>query len=263
MTQVRGLLCAVVVALLLAGCGTIRMEGTTTVLSPNEAEQKVELNAEGLLGQALSSRTSVDDLTKDGWSANLQRTGNSVHLSLTRRGSLAQAFDMPEGTAVGTKKPDARVDVKEGLFNREYHITVTLPPSDVAAGVGAAAQQPGLNGTPGLTLPPEQMQQMRDMLKSAITFSWTIALPGKLVETNADRAATNSGTWELDLDRLQSGVEMRIVSSEGKDPTPWIAGGAGVLLVLALTFYAWFSSRRHGAHLADADDEPADPPASG
>ena len=43
MTQVRGLLGAVLLAAVLAGCGTIRMEGTTTVLSPNEAEQKVEL----------------------------------------------------------------------------------------------------------------------------------------------------------------------------------------------------------------------------
>jgi len=234
-----------VLTLALSGCGTAKIDVTTTVVSPEEAEQHLTMRADGMIGQAMGERLTPEDVEKDGWKATIQKSGEVVTLDMVRKSGLREAWDMPESLSGEGKKPDVDVAVTDGLLSRDYRLVMKIPPTGMPADLGDGQL---LNG--------QQQQQLQEMLAQAFKITWTVTLPGDITDTNADRKnGTNSGSWDLTLDRLQAGMEVRIASREMKNLLPFAAGGGGILLVLLLTGYAFMSSRRHGA------EEPAIPTA--
>jgi hypothetical protein len=56
--------------------------------------------------------------------------------------------------------------------------------------------------------------QITEMLKELFQMSWTVKIPGEIVETNADEVSERGATWNLPFDRLEQGMELLIVSHE-------------------------------------------------
>ncbi|GEM_PF-4481735 len=237
-----------VMTLVLTACGTAKIDVTTTVLSPEEAEQRLTMRADGMIAQAMGERLTPEDVEKDGWKATIQKSGDVATLDMVRKSGLRDAWDMPESLSGDGKKPEVDVGVTDGLLSRDYHVVLKIPATSMPNDLGD-----------GQVLNAQQQQQLQQMLQQAFKITWTVTLPGDITDTNADRRNGNSsGSWDLTLDRLQSGMEVRIASREVKAVMPLAAGAGGILLVLLLTGYAFMSSRRHGAgEPALATAEPA------
>lgn len=239
---------AALVVAVSAGCGSAQLDVTTTVLSPDRVEHRIDLRAQGALGAALSERLQGSDLEQDGWDVEVTREGQTLHVAMTRTSDLEEAFALPGGMgAVGS--PSGSVEVDGGLLGRDYRVVVSLPaagPRDLQGNIGAGE---------------EQLRQVERLVAQMLTLTWTINLPGQVTETNADRRTANGGSWDLTFDRLRSGMELRIASREGPAPEALAGGALGLALAAALGWFAYRSGRRHGAGLDQpppaAPDDPA------
>ncbi len=113
---------------------------------------------------------------------------------------------------VGDDSPDTQFDLEviDRPSEREYRVTVTVPPSQESAAPTA---------TPDPAMDPEtarMAEEMAKMMMEMIKVTWTINVPGQVVETNADLATETGGTWEFGMDRIQQGRELKLISRERK-----------------------------------------------
>ena len=226
-------------ALLLTACGTAQVEVTTTVLSPNEAEQQVSIRAEGMLGEALAAQLKPQETELEGWATEVVREQQGVRMVMKKRGSLQSVWDLPERMPAAANAA-AQVDVTNSLLGREYRVVVKLPP--VNAGEG-------MLGASGIG--PDQMRQLQDMMAQSVTASWTINLPGDITETNADRKTAHGATWDLTVDRTRDGMELRIASREGPNVAALAGGGVVAVALGGLGWYAYAKGRRQGEGAED------------
>lgn len=214
-------------------CGTARIDLKTNVLSSGEVDQEVVIRGDGAIGEALKDSFRPEDSRKEGWSADLKSEGNSYVLRMAKRLKKGESLFPPgkSGSSIGGAGTDPKFDftVTESLLEREYRLRVVLPPNGQAATTTPSAK----------TDYEKQMAQLGEQLvRSMFKMTWTINLPGEVVETNADGATKTGGTWEFGLDHIQEGREMILVSRERRNLTPFIGGGFVLLGLVGFgTFY--------------------------
>ena len=202
----------------------------TTVQTSGDVIQDIRIEVTGMTDTMLEESGFSEEafLGEEGWDFNTESTDDSVIITgtsnyiLDEDGNISQVEggpEIPEGLSV-------RVD--KSLLSTKYFVELN------AAGSGDE-----LFGEGG-----EFGEMVEIMLGDMFNISWTITLPGKIVESNAGIVEGGSATWDLDLETLSSGLSLTVQSQYTNWP---VIGGiiAGVVVLLALL--ALFIIRRRRA----------------
>lgn len=185
--------------------------------------------ADGALGNAVMQSFNPNKMRQDGWTTDLKSQGSSTVLRMSKKLTGSGTWPPSSGGATASTTSDTKFDFKvnDGLLYR-----ITMPPSQVTP------------ATLAKTDAERQGQQLGEQLvRSSFQMAWTINLPGEITDTNADSRTDHGGTWEIGIDRLQNGLDMRISSRERKGTTILLAGGVVVLAVVVAAVY-WVRSGR-------------------
>ncbi len=202
----------------------------TTVRTSGDVIQDIRLEVTGMTGTMLEESGFSEEafLGGEGWDFDTESTDDSVIITgtgnyiLDEDGNISQVEggpEIPEGLSVRVEK---------GLLSTKYFVELN------AAGTGDELFDEG----------GEFGEMAEIILGDMFNISWTITLPGKIVESNASIVEDGSATWDLDLETLSSGLSLTVQSQYTKWP---VIGGiiAGVVVVLALL--AFFLIRRRRA----------------
>jgi hypothetical protein len=210
---------ALILTVLVGGCGTARVDLKTDVISPTDVSQELLITADGAFGESLKQSFDPNKMRQDGWTTDLKSQGNGYVLRMNKKlsGSGNWLPASAGDTASATSGTNFDFKVNEGLLDREYNLHIVLPPNQLAT------------SAPKTDAERQGQQLGEQLIRSAFKLSWAVNLPGELIETNADSRTKNGGTWEIGYDGLTKGVDMRISSRERKDLTPFIGGGVVVL----------------------------------
>jgi hypothetical protein len=225
----------------IAGCEMLGLDFTmdidyhTTVKTSGDVIQDIRLEVTGISGDLLEEAGFSEEgfLGEEGWDVDIENTDDSVILSATGQfvldedGNITQVEDGPEA-------PEGfSVRVENGLFSKDYFIEVE------AAGDGIGELDDS-----------DELGQLGELvLENVFDLSWTITLPGKIVESNADTIEGGSATWDFEYDSLTSGLNLTAHSQYTNWP---VIGGiiAGAVVVIALVvFFLIIRKRRASASL--------------
>ncbi len=224
-----GLMVCLLLISVVAGCEMLGLDFTmdidyhTTIKTSGDVSQDIRLEITGISGDLLEEAGFTEEafLGEEGWVVDIEDTDDSVILSATGQfvldedGNIAQVEDGPEA-------PEGfSVRVESGLFSKDYFIELE------AAGDGIGELDDG-----------DELGLLGELvLEDMFDLSWTITLPGKIVESNADIIEGGSAIWDFDYDSLTSGLNLTAHSQYTNWPViGGIIGGAVVLLALVVFF---------------------------
>lgn len=208
---------------------TLNVDYHTTVKSSGEVIQDIRLEITGMTDTMLEEAgfTEGFPLGGEGWDVTTETTDDSVIITATgnyildKEGNISQVEGGPEVPEVMS------VRVEGGLLYTKYFAEINATQS----GMGEIGEGGEFGELVGI------------MLGDIFHFSWTITLPGSVVESNADIVEGGSATWVFDFDSLSSGIDMTVQSQYTNWP---VIGGiiAGVVVVLALVVFFILRRRR-------------------
>jgi hypothetical protein len=213
---------------IMAGCGTLSMKFHTTIKTSGDIVQQIRFEGSGMMATVIDEDVLEAGFERDGWEVDVERTDELVTLVATKSLSRDETILIPqpesgEFSVLGS----VFLRSEDGLLTKEYFIAI-----DVA---GSGEELEVTNGE------FEELAEM--MLEGMLDISWTITLPGKIVESNADTVEGGSATWEFDTSSLASGRYLMVHSQYTNWP---VIGGiiAGVVVVLALVVFLIIRKRR-------------------
>ena len=219
----------ILLSLSLAGCGTVNVNLHTTVKPSGDLVQEFRVDATGMIGSSLGTSEATEDLKSQGWDVTIERSGDSASLIAKKnfkRGETPIIPSLSLGTDEATASEETRLeglifDVRDRLLFKEYAFEMTLPGSSASAETNANEQFPQLD------------QAMEEALKAMFSISWTVSLPGKIVETNADTSEGGSATWNFGFDSMGNDQHLVVRTRYIKWP---IVGGlaAGIVVIIAI-----------------------------
>jgi hypothetical protein len=224
----------------MASCDMLSLDFTmdvdyhTTVKTSGDVIQDIRLEVTGISGDLLEEAGFSDEsfLGDEGWDADIENTDDSVIITATgnfvmdKDGNISQVEggpEVPEGLSVR---------VENGLLSKEYFVEFEA----TGGGLGELGEGQELGRLGEL------------VLEDIFDFSWTITLPGKIVESNADIIEGSSATWDFDYDSLISGLNLTVHSQYTNWPViGGIIGGVVVVLALVAAFFIIRRKRRASA----------------
>jgi hypothetical protein len=218
----RDTICFFVVALSLVstGCGSVSVDFYTKVDPSGDYNQQISVTATGILGEQLITQNLTQSATNNGWTATAGRNGDSATFNASKQfhsGDKSTVFDAM-GDNASIKLGDINSRISNGFFYKDYYFEGTIPSNPI---------NPDANNT-----------AMADaLLNSMFKMSWTIELPGKIVETNADTHTGNAATWNLTYSSVTKGTPMMIHTRILQWGNIGIAGGAGIAVILLLVLF--------------------------
>lgn len=219
----------------LTGCEMLGLDFTldldyhTTVKTSGDIIQDIRLEITGITGTMLEEAGLSEDLPlgEEGWDFDRESTDDSVIITATGSYILDEDGNISQVEG-GPEVPEAlSVRVEGGLLSKKYFAEIN------AAGSGIG--EFGEGGEFG------ELAEL--MLEDTFHLSWTITLPGSVVESNAGTIEGGSATWVFDFSSFSSGFDMTVQSQY----TDWpVIGGiiAGVVVVLALVVFFIIRRRR-------------------
>ena len=171
-----------------------------------------------MIAEQLITQNLTTNAQANGWTATISHTGNSSTFNASKTFQKEGNFTIIDafGGSAGLKLEDVDSHVTNGLLFKEYYFEAAIPgaPIDPAntqfAGVGEA------------------------LLNSMFKMSWTIELPGKIVETNADTHDSKTATWYFDYSSLSKNHTIMIHSNALQWNNIFLAGGAVLAIILLL-----------------------------
>lgn len=236
----RFLVWLALVAILAAGCGTAKINLHTIVKSSGDVTQEVSIEATGMLAEALKESADPDKAKAEGWKVTSEEKENSFVTKMSRDFKRDELLQTPfgksseEGAPVPSQ-PKSSFKVSDNLFRREYEFRLKLPGSE--------------------DKPPAEIDEATKELTKALMdifkVSWSITLPGEIVETNADTKTATTATWNFTFDTISKAREMVVRSQE----TNWVYIGAGAVvavLIIALVIFLLLRRRAPAAPAAPA-----------
>jgi hypothetical protein len=122
------------------------------------------------------------------------------------------------------------VRIENGLLSKKYLVELSAS--------GSGEELIGVN---------EEFGEFAEiLLEDILSISWTITLPGKIVESNADTIEDSSANWDFDFRALSSGIDLTVQSQYTNWPviSGIIAGG---VVILALVAFFFIRRRRSSA----------------
>jgi len=217
----------VLLLLLLAGCGTIDVNFHTTVKPSGDLVQEFRVDATGMIGSSLGTPEVTEDLKSQGWDVSIERSGDSASLIAKKdfkRGETPIIPSLSLGTDEATASEETRLeslnfDVRDRLLFKEYTFEMTLPGSPASTETDAEGQFPQLD------------KAMEEALKAMFSISWTVSLPGTIVETNADSTSGGSATWNFDFASMGKDQHLAVRTRYIKWP---IIGGLVALVFIII-----------------------------
>jgi hypothetical protein len=221
----------------MAGCDLLNLDFTmdidyhTTVETSGDIIQDIRLEITGISGDLLEEAGFSEEsfLGEEGWDVDIENTDDSVIITATGNyvldedGNISQIEggpEVPEGMSVR---------VENGLLSKEYFVEFEA----TGGGLGELGEGQELGVLGEL------------VLEDIFDLSWTITLPGKIVESNADTIEGSSATWDLDIGAASSGIDLTVQSHYTNWPViGGIIGGAVAVLALVVFFFIFIMRRR-------------------
>jgi hypothetical protein len=193
------LILQLVLALFPLGCGTVSIDLYTKVKPTGDVRQQVQISGTGMMGNLVVSSDIIQEFKKDGWEVTTSHSEGSASLIATKDFQDAVFYE------------------KDRLVYKEYYFEVTIPGTAI-----------------GLEEQDEFAELGKAMMKSVFNMSWTLDLPGRIVETNADVHDDESATWYFDVESVETGRYMMVHTRY----INWVAIGiiAGVILIGVVLF---------------------------
>lgn len=229
--------------LVLTGCGTLDIGFDTTVKPSGAIIQKVRMEASGMMAEMLTAGDLGFDSDTEGWQISIDVGEDSVTAIATRSFSSVDSIAMPGSEGEETIIEDISFRSQGSLWAKDYFFEATVPGSGIDLGeldLGEEFDQ-FLTG------------EIIDMfLEDFLSVSWTITMPGDIVDSNADIVEGNSATWELGIPGL--GTDTRMAVQSRATNWPLIAGlsaVAAVLLGLVIFLTIFFITRRGAAQAVE------------
>lgn len=180
------IIASIISLIILVGCGRLDINLRTNVTAQGDVIQEIVTAGSGKMGDYLRNGYSSQGYSEDGWQANIQENDdNSV--TVTQR----KVFKPGETTLLPTTSTKTLTGVDFHVDNyivvKEYFLSFTIPGSP-------PTEQ---------TTPNQYTQWAQDLVNSMFGMSWTITLPGEILQTNADVKKDNSATWKFNAQSLQ------------------------------------------------------------
>lgn len=221
-------------ASIMAGCGTLDINLHTTVERSGDFIQQIRFEADGPIASLLEEPEFTADFEKDGWKMTAERSEDSVTIVVTRRFSSEEVATLPEMAAGPTTPEVFSPRVEGGFFATDYLLEVTLPGNPDVADEFAEDES------------AEFGEFAKQMLEGMFNISWTITLPGKIVESNADVIEGGSATWNFNLFSSESDQHLTVHSRYINWPA---IGGiiAAVVVVVVLVIFLLVRRKAAGA----------------
>jgi hypothetical protein len=212
-------------ALATTGCGRLLFNFTTDIRSADEISQEISMQAEGFFAEMMRESEQADQPEDEGWTVQTESYTDEadqdvyiVRLSRVASAEELESKQLPVPGATEGQEPEVDFNVTPGPEFTEYRLRILFPPSPKPSALTSVRPEPD---APQLTPEPtpdpalqELEAQITEMLKELFQMSWTVKIPGEIVETNADEVSERGATWNLPFDRLEQGMELLIVSHE-------------------------------------------------
>ncbi|HEY40603.1 MAG TPA: hypothetical protein G4O18_01945 [Dehalococcoidia bacterium] len=224
-----GLTISLLLMPVMAGCDMMDLDFTmdvdyhTTVEASGDIVQEIRCEITGGLvtmfeeAGLLEEADFANELEQGGWDVDIESTDDSLIIDavgsyvLDEDGNISQIEggpEIPEGFSVR---------VESGLLSKKYYAEFN------ATGDGGEMFATG-----------GEMGELAElMMENMFSISWTITLPGSVVESNASVVEGGTATWDFDFGAISSGIDITVQSQYTNWP---VIGGiiAGVVVVLAL-----------------------------
>lgn len=216
----------------LAGCGTLDMQLETDVKASGDYTQRVIITATGAIGESMATEDTPEEMTAEGWEVNRTVSGDTVTLTASKDFSADDPFFLPDATGTDAGSPALDIREQNYFVFTDYSFSANIP---------ADPETLGLEGTGGEF--EEGFDELaQSFLQDMFSLSWTVNMPGEILESNADTVSGSSATWNFDLTSVSQGVamtaEVRVIN--------WAAIAVTAIVGLGLIIAGFmFSRRRH------------------
>lgn len=181
----------------------------TTVKPSGDLIQELRIQGSGMMGNFISSSEFVENFKKNDWQAEVKKSDDLVSLVAIKN------FKPGETMVIPSSSPDDEemwlseetllnnFEIHNSILTREYFLEIDLP--------GSSAENLSNKTEDEFTEFETGFEGMiEEVVKSMFSMSWTVTLPGKIIETNADTIEGNSATWYFDINSLEEGHHMMI-----------------------------------------------------
>lgn len=203
----------------MVGCGTLDVNLHTTVKSSGDLVQQIRLEGSGMMGNLLDDSEFTEELEQGGWTITTERSEDSVSVTSTKNFRWDEPIIFDEESIL----EDVSYRVSNRILVKDYFFEATLP-GEGPVGTMFEGEEGEFEELGGV------------LLEDMLNISWTVTLPGNIVESNADTFEGDSAIWYFDIEPLEGDRYLTAYSRE----TNWaVIGGiiAAVLVVLALVIY--------------------------
>jgi len=207
-------------ALLLSlGCGTIDMNFHTRVKPSGNILQEITIASTGMMTSIVDAQI-MSDMEDEGWQVERSTSGETTTVVSTREFSRNSQLAVP-GFLGEDQSDNFKFNIKNYLVFKEYYFELTIPESNSVNREASADNQ-----DEGSNLISDEM------LESMFKFSWTVTLPGKIIDTNADQVSGNSATWNFPYSSMGSSRSIMMQSRYINWLVIGIIGGSIALIIL-------------------------------
>jgi DNA-directed RNA polymerase subunit RPC12/RpoP len=208
-----------IAALLTIGCGTVDMNVHTRVKPSGDIIQELSIATTGMMTALIDSEFAAD-LESQGWEVERTTSGETTTVVATRKYSKNEPVTVP-GLLEQDQSDYFKLHVKNYVVIKDYYLELTLPEDTSFE-----------SELPDEELDGEDEIFSEEMMESMFKFSWTVTLPGKIMETNADEVSGSSATWNLPYSSMGSGQYMMLRSRYINWMVIGIIAGCVILAVL-------------------------------
>jgi hypothetical protein len=208
-----------IAALFTMGCGTVDMNVHTQVKPSGDVIQELTIATTDMMTGLIDSEFAAD-LESQGWEVTRTTSGETTTLFATREYSKNESVTVP-GLLEQDQADSFKLHIKNYVVIKDYYLELTMPEDTSFDSELSDGEVDG-----------EDELFTEEMIESMFRFSWTVTLPGKVVETNADEVSGNSATWNLSYSSMGSGRYMMLRSRYINWMIIGIIAGCVVLSVL-------------------------------
>ncbi|MDA1189638.1 MAG: hypothetical protein O2854_08200 [Chloroflexi bacterium] len=190
--------------MLVAACGTLSADLVTTVREDGTFTQTITIHATGGMADIIPIAYDIPTLESEGWEVELTTSGDGEDAmsNLTISGTFTfEQFQDKVGRQLIEPLNTAKITVIEEPTHFEYR---------------AALGQDATSGTRDTTSGGLGYDRSDLELAESLVITWTLTLPGEIVDTNADTFEGNTATWTIDLLELEDTTGLYAVSRVSK-----------------------------------------------
>jgi hypothetical protein len=207
-------------ALLLSlSCGTVDMNFHTRVKPSGDIIQEITIASTGMMTSLVDAQL-ISGMENEGWQVERTTSGETTTVVSTKEFSRSSDLVVP-GFLDDRQSDNFKFYIKNYFVFKEYYFELTIPEDNSVNREVSEDNQVG-----GSDLISDEM------LESMFKFSWTVTLPGKIIDTNADLVSGNSATWNFPYSSMGSSRVITLNTRYINWLVIGIIGGSMALIVL-------------------------------